>query len=89
MWLRCRRRPRPARLAISRRGEDCQVITVSTHLEDARNATGLEPACPRQSSKKARVRISMLSRGGASAGVWGCSKAECAEKRARPSVLES
>ena len=39
--------------------------------------------------KKARVRISMLSRGGASGGLVGSSKAVCAVQRARPSLAES
>ena len=39
--------------------------------------------------KNTRVRISMLSRGGALAGTVGSSKAVWAVKRARPSSLES
>ena len=39
--------------------------------------------------KKAKVRISMLSRGGASGRAAGSVKALCAVKRARPSVAES
>ena len=39
--------------------------------------------------KKTRVRVSMLSRAGASGRLVGSSNAECAVKRARPSVLES
>jgi hypothetical protein len=38
--------------------------------------------------KKANVRTSMLSRGGASAGTSGSANAACSEKRVRPSVVE-
>src|SRR3546814_5830847 len=37
----------------------------------------------------ARARTSMLSRGAASAGVSGCSKAPCGVKRSRPSSRRS
>ena len=40
-------------------------------------------------SKKANVRISMLSRGRASGGLVGSTKEACAVKRALPSFLES
>lgn len=40
---------------------------------------------PASQPKNAKARTSMLSRGGAFAGVVGSSKAECSEKRARPS----
>ena len=40
-------------------------------------------------SKNSSARVSMLSRGGASAGVVGSSKPVCSENRARPSVAES
>src|SRR5262245_29587539 len=39
--------------------------------------------------KKTRARTSMLSRGAASVGVFGSSKAVCAVNRARPSSSES
>ena len=40
-------------------------------------------------SKKAKVRVSMLSRGLGFGGEVGSSNAECSEKRARPSFIES
>lgn len=40
-------------------------------------------------SKKAKVRTSMLSRGGASSEMLGSANAACSEKRVRPSVAES
>jgi hypothetical protein len=44
---------------------------------------------PAQVAWNTSVRNSMLSRGGAPAGVVGSTKALCGAKRARPSVLES
>jgi hypothetical protein len=49
----------------------------------------LRVALTARDQKNANVRISMLSRGAASAGVVGSSKAECSEKRARPTYTES
>ncbi len=51
-----------------------------------------EERCSRRTKadqKKAKVRISMLSRGGPSGRAAGSVKALCAVKRARPSVAES
>lgn len=42
-----------------------------------------------QDEKNASVRISMLSRAGALAGLVGSSKAACADQRERPSLMES
>ena len=64
----------------------------SARREDARKADAgrIAPVRPSevviQSSITTRVRTSMLSRGGAPAGVSGRSKAPCGVKRARPSA---
>jgi hypothetical protein len=43
----------------------------------------------RSARQNTSVRTSMLSHAGASDGLVGSSNPECAEKRARPSLLES
>ena len=63
-------------------------IIIWTDFVVSRPGFAREHSCLRV-QKKAMVRVSILSRPGASAGVLGSVKAVCAVKRDRPSFSES